>query len=268
MNFTVPSPSLLERGAPIGQASLVPSLCALSCAHGCGTIEVMEITWYGGSCARLRGREGVVAADPFRSIVGPTGRGLNADIVSYGHPDESVVTGRGSKAKADVTSRQLGVPLPSSLEKAIVLDAPGEYEVHDVMVTGVRTFRDNEQGAARGMSTSYVYDLDGVYAAHLGEVGHLLDQDTVREIGHVDVVILGIGPQLSAAHAAEIVGQLDAHMVVPLPLTEAAAKPDADLDRFLREMSATDVHAVPSLKVTISSVPNETAVVLLEQKGR
>jgi L-ascorbate metabolism protein UlaG (beta-lactamase superfamily) len=120
----------------------------------CGTIEVMEITWYGGSCARLRGREGVVAADPFRSIVGPTGRGLTADIVSYGHPDESVVAGRGTKGKAGVTSHQLGVPLPTSLEKAFVLDSPGEYEVHDVMVTGVRTFRDDELGAARGPGTS------------------------------------------------------------------------------------------------------------------
>ena len=86
----------------------------------------MEITWFGGSCVRLKGREGVVAADPFRSIAGPTGRGLTADIVSYGYPDESVLTGRGAKAKAGVTSRQLGVPLPTSLEKALVLDSPGE----------------------------------------------------------------------------------------------------------------------------------------------
>ncbi len=228
----------------------------------------MEITWFGGSCVRLKGREGVVAADPFRSIAGPTGRGLTADIVSYGHPDESVVTGRGSKAKAGVTSHQLGVPLPTSLERAFVLDSPGEYEVHDVMVVGVRTFRDNEQGAARGMSTSFVYELDGIYVAHLGEVGHLLDQDTVREMGHVDVVCLGVGPQLSAPHAAEIVGQLDAHMVVPMPLTEAAAAPGGDLEKFLNEMSATEAQPVPSLKVTISTVPNETTVVLLEQRGR
>ena len=228
----------------------------------------MEITWFGGSCVRLKGREGVVAADPFRSIAGPTGRGLTADIVSYGYPDESVLTGRGAKAKAGVTSRQLGVPLPTSLEKALVLDSPGEYEVHDVMVTGVRTFRDNEQGAARGMSTAFVYELDGVYVAHLGEVGHLLDPDTVREIGHVDVVCLGVGPQLSATHAAEIVGQLDARMVVPMPLTEAAAKAEGDLEKFLKEMSATETQPVASLKVTISTVPNETTVVLLEQRGR
>lgn len=228
----------------------------------------MEITWYGGTCVRLKGREGVVAADPFRSIAGPTGRGLSADIVSFSRPDESVVSGRNAKAKSEVTSRQLGVPLPSSLEGAFVLDSPGEYEVHDVMITGVRTFRDNERGAARGMSTAFVYELDGIYVAHVGEVGHVLDPDTIRELGHVDIVCLGIGPQLSAAHATEIVGQLDAHMVVPMPITEAAAEPDSDLDRFLKEMSVSDRQPVSSLKATISSIPNETAVVLLEPRGR
>jgi L-ascorbate metabolism protein UlaG (beta-lactamase superfamily) len=228
----------------------------------------MEITWYGGTCVRLKGREGVVAADPFRSIAGPTGRGLTADIVAYGRPDESVVNGRGSKAKAEVTSRRLAVPLPTSLEKAHVIDSPGEYEVHNVMVTGVRTFRDNEQGAARGMGTSYVVELDGIYIAHLGEIGHLLDQDTIREFGHVDIACLGIGPQLSAAHAAEVVTQLDAHMVVPMPITEAAAEPEADLDKFLKEMSVSERQPVGSLKATISSIPNETTVVLLEQRGR
>lgn len=228
----------------------------------------MEITWYGGTCVRLKGREGVVAADPFRSIAGPTGRGLSADIVSFGRPDESVTSGKGSKAAAGITSRQLGVPVPTSLEAAFVLDSPGEYEVHDVMITGVRTFRDSERGAARGLSTAFVYELDGVYVAHLGDVGHLLDPDTMRELGHVDIVCLGIGPQLSASHAAEIVNQLDAHMVVPMPITDAAAEPDADLDRFLREMSVSDRQAVGNLKATISSIPNETTVVLLEPRGR
>jgi L-ascorbate metabolism protein UlaG (beta-lactamase superfamily) len=148
------------------------------------------------------------------------------------------------------------------------MDSPGEYEVHDVMVTGVRTFRDAEHGAARGLGTSFVYELDGVYVAHLGDVGHLLDQETVREFGHVDIVCLGIGSQLSAAHAAEIITQLDAHMVIPLPLTEAASEPDGGLAKFLKEMSVNDPQSVGSLKATISSIPNETTVVILEQRGR
>lgn len=228
----------------------------------------MEITWFGGSCVRLKGREGVVLADPFRSIAGPTGRGLTADIVAFGHAEETAVTGRGSKAKAGVTSRQLGVAVPTSLESAYVLDSPGEYEVHDVMVMGVRTFRDADRGRSRGLSTAFVFELDGLYAAHLGDVGHLLDQDTIREMGHVDILCLGIGPQLSAAHAAEIVTQLDASMVVPMPLSEEDAAPDGHLAKFLKEMSVIDPQPVPKLNVTISSLPSETTVVLLEQRGK
>ncbi|MFV2064827.1 MAG: MBL fold metallo-hydrolase, partial [Chloroflexota bacterium] len=200
---------------------------------------------------------------------GPTGRGLTADIVSYGHPDESEMKGRGGKSsKSDVRSRQLGVPLPTSIERAFVLDSPGEYEVHDLMVTGVRTFRDAEGGEQRGLGTSFVYELDGLYVAHLGDVGHLLSQDTVGELGHIDIACLGIGPQLSAAHAVELIGQLDAHLVIPMPLTDAAGAPEGELERFLKEMSVTDPQPVPKLSVTISTVPRETAVVMLEQRGK
>ena len=120
----------------------------------------------------------------------------------------------------------------------------------------------------RGPSTAFIYELDGVYAAHLGNIGHVLDQDTIREFGHVDIVCLGIGPQLGAAQAAELVTQLDATLVVPLPLTDAAAAPDGDLARFLKEMSVSDPQPVPKVNVTISSIPTETTVVLLEQRGR
>jgi L-ascorbate metabolism protein UlaG (beta-lactamase superfamily) len=228
----------------------------------------MEITWFGSSCVRLKGREGTVVADPFRAVVGPTGRGLTADIVTYGYPEDAPERGRSSRGKQELTSRFLGVPVPTSLAPAYVLDSPGEYEIHDVMVTGVRTFRDAEHGRSRGASTSFIFELDGVYAAHLGTVGHVLDQDTIREFGHVDIVCLGIGPQLAAAQAAELVTQLDATLVVPLPLDDAAAAPGADLTRFLKEMSVTDPQPVPKVNVTISSIPTETTVVLLEARGR
>ena len=62
--------------------------------------------------------------------------------------------------------------------------------------------------------------------------------------------------------------RLDATLVVPLPVNDAAASPDGDLDRFLREMSVTDPQPVPKLNVTISSLPAETTVVVMEQRGR
>ena len=95
------------------------------------------------------------------------------------------------------------------------------------MVTGVRTFRDAERGRpaapARRSSTSSMGSMPPISATS----ATCSTQDSIREFGHVDIVCLGIGPQLGAAQAAELVTQLDATLVVPLPLSDAAAAPMA-----------------------------------------
>lgn len=226
----------------------------------------MEITWFGDTCIRLRGREGVVAADAYRSVVGPTGRGLTADIVTYSHadPDQGRVAGRGSRA-GHVAGN--GIVRPTSLESAFSLDAPGEYEVHEILITGVRTFRDDAKGAERGPNTTFIYELDGLHVVHLGDIGHLLNEEQIGEIGSVQVACVTLGAGLSAARAAELVAQLDTRLVVPLPVGDDAAAA-AELDRFLKEMGATQVQPVPKLQVTISTVPQEPTVFVLEPRGK
>jgi L-ascorbate metabolism protein UlaG (beta-lactamase superfamily) len=226
----------------------------------------MEITWFGETCVRLRGREGVVAADAYRSVVGPTGRGLTADIATYSHadPDPGRVTGRGSRA---VHVSGDGIVRPTSLEPAFGIDAPGEYEVHEVLITGVRTFRDDVRGKDRGMNTVFVTELDGIHTAHLGDVGHLLTEEQLGEIGSIHVACVAIGASLNAARTAELVAQLDTHLVVPLLVgDESAAK--VELDRFLKEMGVADVQPIAKLTVSISTVPDEPTVILLESRGK
>jgi L-ascorbate metabolism protein UlaG (beta-lactamase superfamily) len=224
----------------------------------------MEITWYGNACVRLRGREGIVVADAFPSVVGPTGRGLTADLVTYSHRDpEAAGTGRtnGRKPAAEV-----GVP--TSLQPAFRLEGPGEYEIHDVLVTGIRTARDEARGAERGLNTAFVVLLDGLHAIHLGDLGHLLTEEQLREIGPVDVACVPLGGHLSPAKAAEVVAQLEVNLVVPLLVAENETDSETALAKFLHEMGAKDLTPQPKLVVTISSVPEETTVALLESRAR
>jgi L-ascorbate metabolism protein UlaG (beta-lactamase superfamily) len=226
----------------------------------------MEITWYGETCLRLKGREGVVVADGFRTIVGPTGRGVTADIVTYSHADGASTDGsqRARRAGGDGSA---GVVRPTSLEPAFPLEGPGEYEVHGVLITGIRTFRDEVKGAERGLNTAFVFELDGVHAVHLGDIGHLLTEEMLGEIGTVDVVCIPVGGALAAARAAELVAQLDANLVVAMPVGDDDAA-RAALDRFLHEMSVQHPTPVPRLSVTVSTVPPELTVVVLEARGR
>ncbi len=224
----------------------------------------MEISWFGETSIRFRGREGIVAADAYRSVVGPTGRGLTADIVTFSHPDDAPPPTRGRAAPADRDGRVLR---PTSLEGAFLLEGPGEYEVRNVLITGVRSFRDDERGARRGLNTCFIYELDGMHAVHLGDIGHLLTEEQVGEIGSVEVACVPVGSTLSPAQAAELVAQLDAKLVVPMPMgSDATSRPA--LERFLHEMSVQDPTPVARLTVTISTVPSETTVVVLESRTK
>jgi L-ascorbate metabolism protein UlaG (beta-lactamase superfamily) len=221
----------------------------------------MELTWYGRTCIRLRGKDAVVVADPYQAIVGPTGRGITGEIVTYSHPDDRPLP----RAKGHRSRDGLTV-LPASLDDAFVLDGPGEYEVRDVLVTGVRTYRDDARGAERGKQTAFVVLLDGMHTVHLGEIGHLLTEEKLGDIGPVDIACIPVGGALSPQKAAELIAQLDPRIVVPMPLDEESPDTREALAKFFHEMGGEPA-LQQKLSVTISGLPAETTTVLLESRG-
>lgn len=222
----------------------------------------MELTWYGRTCIRLRGRDAVVVADPYQAVVGPTGRGISGEIVTYSHPDDAPLP----RAKGK-RSRDGSTVVPGSLENAFVLDGPGEYEVRDVLLTGVRTYRDDSNGAERGKQVAFVVELDGMHTIHLGEIGHLLTEEKLADIGSVDIACVPIGGPLSATKAAALVAQLDPRIVVAMPLDEEAPETREALAKFFHEMGGEPAPQ-PKLSISISGLPAETTAVLLESRGK
>lgn len=221
----------------------------------------MEITWYGQTCVRLRGRDAVVVSDAYQSIVGPTGRGITADIATFSHAEDVPL------AKAKGTRTRGGTLIPSSLEASFTVDGPGEYEVKDVLITGVRTYRDDAKGEKRGRGTAFVVELDGLHTVHLGDVGHLLTEDELGEIGSVDIACVPVGGPLSATKTSELIAQLDPKLVVAMPVCADDADCADALAKFFHEVGG-DPTPQPKLSVTISSLPAETTTVLLESRGK
>jgi L-ascorbate metabolism protein UlaG (beta-lactamase superfamily) len=222
----------------------------------------VEITWYGQTCVRLKGRDAVVVADAYQSIVGPTGRGITADIATYSHPDDTPL----AKAKGRRT-RDGATVLPTSLDSTFTLDSPGEYEIKDVLLTGVRTLRDESPGDGARRGTAFVVELDGLHTIHLGDVGHLLTEEELGDVGSVDIACVPVGGALNATKAAELIAQLDPKIVVAMPLCPDDADCAEALAKFFHEMGG-DPTAQPKLAVTISTLPQETTTVLLESRGK
>lgn len=213
----------------------------------------MDLTWLGHACFRARGREGIVLTDPPDPKSGHAIPKTEAHLVTMSH-DHS---GHAS--------------LKSVGGSPVVLQGPGEYEVQEILVTGIQTFHDDEKGALRGTNTVFAIRLDELVLCHLGDLGHVLSATELEKLGEVDICLLPIGgpdTNLSAAMAAEIVHQLEAKVVVPMGYDPDNVTKDTPFLRLLHELGVKELTPLPKLSVTRSSLPGELQMVALDSRAR
>lgn len=211
----------------------------------------MEITWYGQSCFRLRDRLATVITDPYDKGIGYTLPRARADIVtvSHDHPDHNYVQGVKGEPK--------------------IIVGPGEYEVRGVFITGIPTFHDRKKGASRGRNTVFLFDFEGLTVCHLGDLGHVPTQSQVEALSDIDVLLVPVGAvsTINAAQAAEVISLLEPRLVIPMHYKTKVLNVKLDhVSKFLKEMGLSNLATQESLKVTKSSLPEETQVLLLDYK--
>jgi L-ascorbate metabolism protein UlaG (beta-lactamase superfamily) len=215
----------------------------------------MEITWYGHSCFRLTERSyATVVTDPFDSkAIGYDALRLKADIVTISH----AAPGHNNADAVKGTSH--------------VIDGAGEFEIGGVFITGVST-DGGAGGKKKGMDASarntvYVFDYDGITVAHLGDLQQVPTQSEIESLGTINVALVpvGGGGGLNAAKAAEVISLIEPNIVIPMHYATPSAKVSLEsLNKFIKEMGLSKPETQPSLKVSRSSLPDETHVVVLE----
>jgi L-ascorbate metabolism protein UlaG (beta-lactamase superfamily) len=211
----------------------------------------MEITWYGLSCFRLTERGmATVVTDPYdpKAVSFGSAR-LRGDIVTVSHD----APGHNYVSAVKGVSR--------------TLTGPGEFEIGGVFITGVQTNGHAKRNADELRNTLFVFDYDGVTVAHLGDLSRVPSQTEVEALGtvHVALVPVGGGSGLNAAKAAEVVALLEPGIVIPMHYAvPGSALKLASLSKFLKEMGLAEMEAQASLKVSRSTVPDETRVVVLD----
>jgi L-ascorbate metabolism protein UlaG (beta-lactamase superfamily) len=209
----------------------------------------MDIVWYGRACFRLSDRGVVIITDPPSDDLGYERPRIRADVVtiSHEHPGHNNRVGfRGGPH---------------------FFDGPGEYEVKEVFITGIEMYHDARNGANRGRNTVFLFDFDGLTVCHLGDLGHVPTQQQVEELNEADVLLVPVGGlhTIDASKATEVISLIEPRIVIPMhyktPLEKAKLDP---LDKFFKEMGLAPIPAQPEFKITKSSLPEETEVVVLD----
>jgi L-ascorbate metabolism protein UlaG (beta-lactamase superfamily) len=208
----------------------------------------MEISWLGYSCFRLKGKNTTVITDPF-----PPGLGYKLEkqvarivTVSHEHPNHSYIQTISGDPK--------------------IISRPGEYEIGGVLVIGVPTFHDAENGANLGKNNVFLIEIDDIAVCHLGDLGQPLTANQIEEIGAVDVLLVpvGGGSTVTASQAAAIVRNLEAKIVIPMHFKTPELTKEVDsIDKFLKEMGLTEVVPQPKINITKSTLPATTQVTVL-----
>jgi L-ascorbate metabolism protein UlaG (beta-lactamase superfamily) len=172
----------------------------------------MRVEWFGQSAFLLSGDGTRVAIDPFGDMSAMTSaRGVQWDyppvsadadllLVTHEHGDHNAVEAIGGD--------------PHTLRSTA-----GTHESPLGPVVGVASEHDDAAGTERGPNTIFVFTLDGVRVAHMGDFGQsALREEQVAAIGDVDLLFVPVGGgfTIGAEQAALVVERLQPRWVVPM----------------------------------------------------
>jgi L-ascorbate metabolism protein UlaG (beta-lactamase superfamily) len=214
----------------------------------------MNITWYGYSCFKFEigarsGAKVSVVTDPFVKE-GRNGlpRTLTADIVTVSHNHE----------RHNNVKEVGGDPF--------VIDGPGEYEVKDVMVTGVRASHNDKESKVNDPNTLFYMVAEDLHIAHLGGLNHKLDESQMADLHDIDLLFVPIGGHdgLDAKQAVEAVRQFEPRVIVPMHYQSGRWGSDLDgLQPFLKAMGVAEPEVVNKLKITPRDLPQEDSKIIV-----
>lgn len=193
----------------------------------------MEITWCGHSSFLVEDTHGrKLLTDPFNEDVGYnifSGK-VDAVTISHHHFDH------------DYTEKLEGKPE--------TIDKVGMFYAHDIPIKGIPSYHDKVHGAKRGENIIFVFEMDGYKLCHLGDLGHLLTEDDIKNIGEVDILFIPVGGNftIDAKEASKVAALINSHIVIPMHYkTRATSLPIDGVDPFLTIMKTGENVGGPKL---------------------
>lgn len=228
---------------------------------------------------------------------------VSVTLTYLGHPTFILKTSTGLTALLDPMAITLGYPLtPISGVDLVTVShehadhnnvalaagtptilrglAAGDWAKIDQMIKGVRvytvpTYHDDSQGSARGKNAVFVFDVEGLRVAHLGDLGHKLTDDQVKQIGRVDVVMIPVGGffTLDGKGAAEVIAQLKPKIVIPMHYATPTLNPTiaqrlTDTGPLVAALgtSAKVTQAPQTVAIVSTQLPTELTVMVMSYK--
>jgi len=212
----------------------------------------MVIKWLGHSCFLITSKKGVrIVTDPYA-----VGGGINyspireiADVVlvSHGHADHNNVSAVQGKPE--------------------VVKGSGVRTARGIQFRGVATYHDGSKGKLRGANIVFCFTVDDIKLCHLGDLGHVLSQIQMDEIGTVDVLFIPVGGSftIDATEAGQVCDQLNPKVIIPMHFkTPKCAYPVASVADFLEGKKKVRKLGSSEAEFELENLPGGGEIAVLE----
>ena len=187
-------------------------------------------------------------------------------------PNISIIGQKNIKTQdaVEIATEQRFAVNDSSAQLAI--EGPGDYEIGDFSIHGVRATRHLDTEADEPISTMYRIEVGDVRIAVVGNIAPKLSEDQQEALGVVDILIVPVGGggyTLDATSAASVVRQMGPKVVIPVHYADDALSyevPQDTLEVFTTELGAPVESVGLKYKVkAASSIPQVLTVVELSR---
>ena len=151
----------------------------------------MIIKYHGHSCFSVISNGYTVVLDPYCGINGLDDVALEANevITSHDHKDHAFIEG------------------------VTITKDVSPFEVKRIL-----TYHDDVKGSKRGVNYITILMAENKRIVHLGDLGHLLDENVINEIKECDVLMIPVGGffTIDASQAIKIIDDVNPKNVIPM----------------------------------------------------
>lgn len=194
MPTAIPTPTVTAGPSPTMTLTPLPTVTPYS--------GPLTVKYFGRSCILIMAPDGtLIVSDPYTGKLRrleqlPGNLQADAVTVSHAHSDHNAV---------DAVT---GSPQ--------VFDAPGEYQIGSIKVTGYQGYEGSPSGPSEMSNTIFVYEVDGAKIVQLGDSGPVTDPDVLAGIADADLILINIDMYVFPIdEIMPFMQQIGAHTIVP-----------------------------------------------------
>lgn len=141
----------------------------------------------------------------------------------------------------------------------MVFDAPGEYEIGGILITGIAS-----KAVDGTRNVMFISEIDGIRVGHLGLPGSA----SIDDLKNVDILLLPVGGvnALAPNLAADLMTKIEPRIAIPMNYKTGDEKLSLEpLATFLKE-TGTKPEPQAKINVSRSGLPSDLTVMVLEAK--